>query len=172
MKVVIMSDTHGLEEVIQRIYDRFRDEAQFFVHCGDSELSHDHPFLNGFKVVKGNVDRADSGFPDQLVEDIGGLKWLVVHGHQDGVHRTPLNLNYKAETLGARVICFGHTHMAGVENYDGKVFINPGSLNSPRDRVEKTFAVCEWDDIHSPFNVDFYTDSVEQMEGLSRSFHF
>lgn len=167
-----MSDTHGLEDIIETVYQRHKEETDMFIHCGDSELSQDHPHLKSFKVVAGNVDLFNSGFPYQIVEEVRGLKFLIVHGHQDGVNRSLLNLNYKAENLGAKVICFGHTHIAGAEGYDGKVFINPGSLRSPRDRLERTYAICEWENTEAPFNVSFFTDKGEKMEGLSRSFHF
>ncbi|WEG13956.1 metallophosphoesterase [Pullulanibacillus sp. KACC 23026] len=169
MKALIMSDTHGDEAIIQTVYERHKDEADLFIHCGDSELTPDHPFLAPFKVVKGNVDR-QSGFPNQVVAEAGGLKWLVLHGHEDGVHRSPLNLKYKAESIGAQVVCFGHTHMLAAEYNDGKVYINPGSLSSPRDRNEKTYAMCEWQGPHSPFDIHFFTDQGEELKELSQSF--
>ncbi|HSU79412.1 MAG TPA: metallophosphoesterase, partial [Candidatus Angelobacter sp.] len=152
MKAVIVSDSHGLEAILTTIYERHKEEADLFIHCGDSELHMEHPRLSGYKTVMGNVDVPNSGFPVQRVEEVGGLKWLVTHGHLDGVYHSLMNLNYKAESLGANVICFGHTHSAGTESHDGKVFINPGSLNSPRGRQEKTYAVCEWSGEDSPFS--------------------
>jgi uncharacterized protein len=172
LKAVIVSDTHGLEAILGTVYERHKDEADLFIHCGDSELHLGHLSLAGFKTVKGNVDLPSSGFPDQLVEEAGDLTWLVVHGHLDGVYKSLMNLNYKAESLGANVICFGHTHSAGAEIHDGKIFINPGSLNSPRGRQEKTYAVCEWRGKDSPFSVQFFTDTGEILEGLSRTFQF
>jgi uncharacterized protein len=172
MKAIIVSDTHGLESILGTIYERHKEEADLFIHCGDSELPIDHPSLTGFKTVKGNVDLPSTGFPDQLVVEVDGLTWLVVHGHLDGVYHSMMNLNYKAESLGAKVICFGHTHSAGTEIHDGKIFINPGSLNFPRGRQEKTYAVCEWRGQDSPFSVQFVTDTGEILEGLSRTFKF
>lgn len=172
MKAVIVSDTHGLESILTTIYERHKEEADLFLHCGDSELHTLHPNLSGYKTVKGNVDLPNSGFPDQLVEMASGLTWLVTHGHLDGVYHSLMNLNYKAEMLGANVICFGHTHAAGTESHDGKIFINPGSLNSPRGRKEKTYAVCEWSGQDAPFTVQFLTEGGNILEGLSRTFHF
>lgn len=170
MKAVIISDTHGLEAIIATIYERHKNEADLFLHCGDSELAVDHPFLEHFHVVKGNVDQPTSGFPDQVAVEKGGLKWLVVHGHLDGVHRTPLNLKYKAEEQLAQVVCFGHTHMLAAEQNEGRIYLNPGSLNSPRDRVERTYAVCEWTENDSEFIIRFYTDEGQELEELRQSF--
>ena len=39
--------------------------------------------------------------------------------------------------VGAQVACFGHSHVLGAELIDGVLFINPGSILLPRQRVEK-----------------------------------
>lgn len=170
MKAVIVSDTHGLESILEEVFERHRNEADLFLHCGDSELYDSHPNFSAFKSVKGNVDRPNCGFPEQIIEVFGGIKWLVVHGHQDGVHHSLLNLNYKAESIGAQVVCFGHIHRIVAAEYEGRIFINPGSLSSPRDRIEKTYAVCEWENSMSQFRVCFYTDKGQELEELRREF--
>ncbi len=169
MKAIIVSDTHGLEAILNEVSERHSD-ADLLIHCGDSELTKAHANLSNFKVVKGNVDFPSAGFPDQLVVEAGDIKWLIVHGHQDGVHRGLLNLNYKAEELDAKLICFGHTHMASATLYKDRIFINPGSLNSPRDRVEKTYSVCEWAEQETTFKVSFYTDKGEELQNLTQTF--
>ena len=54
-----------------------------------------------------------------------------------------MTLAYRAEEVGADVVCFGHSHVIGVEKLNATLFINPGSLKSPRGRKEKTFVVLE-----------------------------
>lgn len=169
MKAVIVSDTHGLEEILRLVYERHKGEADLFIHCGDSELTKDHPYLAPYQIVKGNVDFLDSGFPDQLLTEIGGLKWLVVHGHLDGVNQSLLNLSYKAEAIGANVICFGHIHRVVTEEHQGKLFINPGSLRSPRDRLEKTYCVCDWTEGDPGISVTYFTDQGEKIQSLSQT---
>ena len=55
-------------------------------------------------------------------------------------------LAYHAEEVGAQVACFGHSHVLGAELIEGVLFINPGSILLPRQRVEKTFALLEMDE--------------------------
>ena len=54
-------------------------------------------------------------------------------------------LAYHAEEVGAQVAYFGHSHVLGAELIDGVLFINPGSILLPRQRV-KTFALLEMDE--------------------------
>lgn len=53
------------------------------IHCGDSELTPAHEELQGFHVVKGNCDYAN--FQDEIVTDVDGIRFLVVHGHRHNV---------------------------------------------------------------------------------------
>ena len=52
-------------------------------------------------------------------------------------------LLYRAKEVEANVVCFGHSHVLGVEIIDDILFINPGSILLPRSRREKTFALLE-----------------------------
>ncbi len=96
------------------------------IHCGDSELTPAHEELQGFHVVKGNCDYAN--FQDEIVTDVDGIRFLVVHGHRHNVKMTLQTLAYHAEEVGAQVACFGHSHVLGAELIEGVLFINPGSI--------------------------------------------
>ena len=61
MKLLIMSDTHGNEEVIKTVRDYY-PQVDAVVHCGDSELPYDHTYLQGVERVRGNCDRTDDRF--------------------------------------------------------------------------------------------------------------
>ena len=52
-------------------------------------------------------------------------------------------LRYRAEEVGASVVLFGHSHVAGALIEDGIVYINPGSIRMPRGRSEKTYALLD-----------------------------
>lgn len=45
MNVLIISDSHGLEEELQTIAKRHEAEVDLMIHCGDSELETRHPAL-------------------------------------------------------------------------------------------------------------------------------
>lgn len=66
MNVLIISDSHGLEEELQTIAKRHEAEVDLMIHCGDSELETRHPALEPYAVVKGNCDFAYD-FKDELL---------------------------------------------------------------------------------------------------------
>ncbi|WP_053218991.1 metallophosphoesterase family protein [Virgibacillus senegalensis] len=144
-KVLIMSDSHGWTEEVAEIVKRHKDEIDQFIHCGDSELDADAPELENFMKVAGNCD-ADTRLPDESHFTVGDLHFYVAHGHLHQVKSTLMPLSYRAEEVGAQVVCFGHTHMAGAERVDNQLFINPGSIRLPRGRREHTYAILRWED--------------------------
>lgn len=96
MNVLIISDSHGLEEELQTIAKRHEAEVDLMIHCGDSELETKHPALEPYAVVKGNCDFAGD-FKDELLLTAGSRKILVTHGHLHGIKQTLLNVYYRAE---------------------------------------------------------------------------
>ena len=146
MKALIVSDSHSSVKELQQLKEKYEGKVDVMIHCGDSELTPAHEELQGFHVVKGNCDYAN--FQDEIVTDVDGIRFLVVHGHRHNVKMTLQTLAYYAEEVGAQVACFGHSHVLGAEFIDGVLFINPGSILLPRQRVEKTFALLEMNEKH------------------------
>lgn len=159
MQVLVMSDTHGDRQVIEKVRG-FYPNAAALIHCGDSELPFSHPALEGMQKVRGNCD-LESAFPEEAVFDVDGVKFFVTHGHLFNVKSSILSLSYRAEEVGAQIACFGHSHLLGAEMIDGILYINPGSLLKPRGRKEKSFAVIEIET--EQFRVDFLTDDNEKI---------
>ncbi|AND41698.1 MULTISPECIES: metallophosphoesterase [Cytobacillus] len=141
MKVLIVSDSHGLTSELSQIREMHPD-MDLMIHCGDSELQADHDSLRGYAAVRGNCD-FEAAFPEDRVEEAGGLRFFVTHGHRYSVKSTLMNLSYKAREMEADIVCFGHSHGLGAEMSDGILFINPGSIWLPRGRKEKTYVILE-----------------------------
>jgi len=169
MKIVIVSDSHGLENELQMVSRRHQD-VESLIHCGDSELSSGHPALEGYQVVAGNCDVPSAGFRNDLITDFAGHKLFVTHGHLYNVKMTEMNVLYKAEETGAEIVCFGHTHLAGSEQVDGRVLINPGSLRLPRGRREATYAIVAWEKQTRTLNVSFCEINGHIVEDLAASY--
>lgn len=142
MKVLILSDSHGLTDELVEIKKRHYDEVVEIIHCGDSELPSSATELSRFVVVRGNCD-FDQAFPNDKLIDVGSIRFYITHGHLYNVKMSLMNLRYRAEEMGAKVVCFGHSHIAGAEVIDGILFVNPGSILLPRMRKEKTYAILE-----------------------------
>lgn len=137
MELIILSDSHGLTEELAIIKNRHQG-VNAFIHCGDSELDANSPFLQGMYVVRGNCDY-DKNLPLEHIIDLDSERIYVTHGHLNQVKQTLMPLTYKAQEVNATICCFGHSHLLGVEKINQCLFINPGSIRLPRGRNEKTY---------------------------------
>ena len=169
MKILVVSDSHGLSNELQEIKKRHESEVEAFIHCGDSELPYNSPELHRFLYVRGNCDYAKE-FPDERIEDIEGLRFFVTHGHRYNVKMTLMNLYYRAQEAGAKIVCFGHSHIAGAESINGTLFINPGSIYMPRLRKEKTYSILEIEE--QTATVRFYDIHGHELPELTKSHVF
>lgn len=141
-KALIISDSHRFVDELRLIKEKHQHEVNVMIHCGDSELFLDQPEMEGFITVRGNCDY-EAGYPDEAVVEFVGQKILITHGHLFSVKSTLMSLYYRAQELGANIVCFGHSHMLGIERIDDILFINPGSIRLPRGRKERTYCILE-----------------------------
>ncbi|MBN8250610.1 metallophosphoesterase [Priestia flexa] len=162
MKLLIVSDSHGLQDELIVIKERHADVDKM-IHCGDSELLQNSKEMANFLSVRGNCDY-DASYVNDRVEKVGEATCLVTHGHLYNVKMSMMNLHYKAREVGANVACFGHSHVAGAEVMDGVLFINPGSILLPRMRKERTYAILEVEDNEA--TVQFYDISGEHIPSM------
>ena len=166
MRILIVSDSHGLTDELTEIKEHSTGMDKL-IHCGDSELQSDHPSLKGFTVVRGNCD-FDHTFPEDHVEDVGGHKVFITHGHRYAVKSTLLNLSLRAKEVGARIVCFGHSHYLGAEMIEGILYINPGSIRQPRGRKEKTYVIIDVE--KNEINLRVFDIKLGEINELSQKF--
>ncbi|WP_246940970.1 metallophosphoesterase family protein [Bacillus pinisoli] len=167
MKILIISDSHGYEQELAEIKERYANEVQLMIHCGDSELPSDHEALQGFSVVRGNCD-FDVKFPNEVEHNVNGCKLFATHGHLFNVKMNVMSIGYRAEEVGAQIVCFGHSHLAGSEQINGRLFINPGSIRLPRGRKDATY--CILDVYNQGAHVLFYNKNHEMLDDLSTKY--
>ncbi|MCA1031957.1 metallophosphoesterase [Bacillus timonensis] len=163
-KILIVSDSHGLTEELTRIKNRHRDEVEYMIHCGDSELEKSSSEMEDFLAVKGNCDY-DSLYDNELICAFENEKVFATHGHLFQVNMTLMNIKYRAEELGATIVCFGHSHIAGAEYIDNILFVNPGSIFLPKMRKEKTYAIIE--KVNNNLSVRYYDLEGKELPTLS-----
>ena len=166
MRIVVMSDTHGETNSIDQVRHAVSTVDAVF-HCGDSELDKQHESLQDAFVVGGNCDW-DSSFPAEVFTEVNGVKVLMTHGHLWQVKSTMMPLSYRAQEVGADVVLFGHSHLLGAELIDGILFVNPGSLELPRGRKEKSYAIIE--KLPSEWVVTFFSNKHKELEQKKFSF--
>lgn len=89
-----------------------------------------------YKAVRGNKDW-NAEVPDVDCWDIEGLKIMATHGHLEDVNPyDPAEERRKkfekparaARRNGARLVLYGHDHLAEKITVDGILFFNPGEM--------------------------------------------
>ena len=144
IKIVIISDTHGTNEVIDQVIER-ESPFDYLIHCGDAEanlkkysdLSNPYEFF----AVRGNCDFGNS-LPTILNERISCYNVLITHGHRERVKYGDQDLVDFGIQNHADIILYGHTHIDRIVEDGGILLINPGSLTMPHgERHMKTYAV-------------------------------
>ena len=146
MKVLIVSDTHGLEQNLAEALEQTGPIDQL-IHLGDveggaehiRELAGDAPAA----IIAGNNDFF-CDLPNERIFTLGGHRIFMTHGHGYFVHSGTLDLRREARKKGADIVMFGHTHKPYMEEDNELLVLNPGSLSLPRQEGHRpTYIVME-----------------------------
>ncbi len=143
MKLVVFSDAHGAQDIVQFILD-VNTDADYFISLGDHELSQDYLLSNDIIPIKGNAAR-DAGFVFERELEVEGMKLLLTHGHKFAIHRGLNKIGKYAIQKGYDVVLFGHTHIVEVKKIGKLLFLNPGSCASPRNTLPPTYMILDID---------------------------
>ena len=122
-KILILSDTHGNYEILQRVLNKETDADMIF-HLGDN-----YEDLDDFGYLTGNAEifkvpgifhpgYLDKSIPGILKVDLLGWDFLLVHNVDDVLDRK----------LDADIVFYGHTHQWKIQKLNHAFFINPGHL--------------------------------------------
>lgn len=156
MKILLISDTHGVLEKTSKIIEY--EKADIVLHMGD--IGYDEHWLPSVVYVKGNNDR-DSKQPKERELVFEHHKIYMTHGdlYESEVMRKIHDLygtEFEVEVCmrifedvmlevgklkQADIVCFGHTHYPLVREKDGILLINPGSLLFSSDGKTVTYAI-------------------------------
>lgn len=170
MKVLLVSDSHGDQEILQELINTWQNQVDLMIHCGDAELPASLPVMKAFVNVLGNNDVAPD-FSLIRVVDCHDERFLITHGHRYQVNFSLTPLMLKGEEQGADVICYGHTHQLAVTVEKGMLMINPGSISLPRGKyaaIGGTYAIVEVTPKY--FVVDYYNRSSIRLPELHFKF--
>lgn len=138
LRIGVISDTHNLLRPEARTalagVDRILHAGDI---CGPAVLEQ-LAAIAPVRAVRGNNDRGEwaGELPHQIVEDIGGLRVLVVHDKADA----------DPAAAGADVVITGHSHKPNIVREGGVLFLNPGSAGPRRFRLPISLAILEIDD--------------------------
>jgi len=158
MKILVISDTHGIIYDAQNIIKKYEKNVEMCIHLGD--LAKDAIYLQSrfpnlkFEIVRGNNDFTKD-FPTEKIIELGGKKILITHGHMYSVKSTYDLIVNHAKAFRVDACFFGHTHQQEEFYSDGILFLNPGSLAFSRDG-SRSFAIAEV----TPYGVVAYLEKV------------
>lgn len=170
MKYLVVSDSHGDKEILEKLIANYAGKVDAMFHCGDSELAYDDEVFMHFNVVSGNCDY-DPNLKTEQFFTIGTDKILLVHGHLLGVGFGLNSLQLEMQEYGANMAFFGHTHQLGVEKVADRLILNPGSISYPRGKYQAiggTYALVE--SLPTQINVQFYNRDLEPIPELQVTF--
>ena len=114
MKILVFSDSHSSRRFMRQCVDALKPDG--VIHLGDmvqdgEVISEEYPQLSYYQVA-GNCDRGRvvPGFPEIRLEELGGVRIYMTHGHLQGVKLYLDKLILDGQRCRADVILYGHTH--------------------------------------------------------------
>ena len=130
-RIGVISDTHGLlrPEVIARL-----QSCERIIHAGDVGREEVLAALRGIAptlAVRGNVDRG------AWAEVLPTEETVIWEGA--GIHVLH-DLATHPSAAGVRIVISGHSHRESLEERDGVIYLNPGSVGPRRFRLPVTMA--------------------------------
>lgn len=134
MKVLVMSDSHGMRSFMR--YAVTAVKPNVIIHLGDhyddgSIIAEENDSIR-FLQVPGNCDRyrCYPPQPEILSCDIGGVRFYMTHGHLHGVKMSTGRLLRDTAEAKASVVLYGHTHQVDCRQEQGIWILNPGTCGS------------------------------------------
>lgn len=133
MLIAVISDTHRMIKYINSAKELIKD-VDILIHLGDNiddvELLQ-QDFKGELYAVAGNCDYSKK-YPKETIIEVNGRKIFFTHGDLYGVKSSINNIYYRGRELGVDIVLFGHTHQQLIEEEDGLILMNPGSISLPR----------------------------------------
>ncbi len=145
MKILVFSDSHGDEQGIVDVIEENKD-VNAIVFLGDGERDFEAalaacniaPYGGNDSIrtfqVRGNCDRF-SMEPLSVTAELGGVRFFITHGHDQNVKSGVARLAQTARGKQCDAALFGHTHLQCLEEKDGLILLNPGSIRSGKYAV-------------------------------------
>jgi uncharacterized protein len=162
MRILAVSDSHHDIGALTLVLKKFASKVDLIAHMGDGvedlawAARESRIRLPRVEGVRGNGDPDPELWPRRLIGS-SERPILLLHGHLEGVNDDIGRVILAAESSGASLVLFGHTHRAFFEEYRGILALNPGSISRPRGRDRPTFAVIDVpEDKESWFDLRFF----------------
>lgn len=132
-KIVVISDSHGNTDAINKIFEDNDFDYLFFLGDGIADLG---IYVNDERVrlVRGNCDFFSDEKRDCFVV-VEKVVFFLTHGDKYSTKSTLRYLYNSVKDLNPKVVCFGHNHKWYKELIGDIIFLNPGSLGKGKDET-------------------------------------
>jgi putative phosphoesterase len=182
MKYLVLTDIHGSSKYLKQVLNKVEDYDQIIIlgdilyHGPRNDLPKDYnpkaviKMLNDMKeeilCVRGNcdteVDQMVLEFPimaEYCVLFEKGRMIFVTHGHTFNMKNQPM-------LKEGDILLHGHTHIPAKEIFDGKFYLNPGSVSIPKEGSEHSYMMYEdglftWKELDGQIYDRFAIDTIE-----------
>ena len=134
MKILIISDTHGHNDIVDELY-RIHSNMDLYLHAGDSCT--EEYALYPFQTVKGNCD-FDYNMNERFVVKTPYGSLLIKH-----VPNLTLD---ELKRQNIKIYVFGHLHERHFYQEDGVYFVSPGSTCREKDRFKEGYMILDISD--------------------------
>lgn len=159
MKVLVISDIHGSSYYARKIEEIVEKEnpekivllGDLYYHGPRNELSQEYApmevakILNSLKdklmVVRGNCDAevdemiSEFKFEEHILTNINGKNIYFTHGHKYNIENIPYE--------DFDILIYGHIHQGFIQEKEGYLFANPGSISLPKGGTEHSYLILE-----------------------------
>ena len=159
MKILIISDIHGSSyyaEKIKEIDEREKPDqiillGDLYYHGPRNDLTQEYNpmkvagILNDFgiklRTVRGNCDAevdemiSDFKFEPQIQIQVNNKNVFFTHGHVHNKENIP--------DKEIDIMFYGHFHTGFIEEENGIIFANPGSISLPKNNTEHSYIIFD-----------------------------
>ena len=159
MKILIISDIHGSSyyaRKIKEIEEREKPEqiillGDLYYHGPRNELTQEYApmqvagilndYVEKIRTVRGNCDAevdemiSDFKFEQNIEMQVNGKNVFFTHGHVYNKDNLP---NKKID-----IMFYGHYHTGFIEEENGIIFANPGSISLPKNNTEHSYIIFD-----------------------------
>ena len=145
MKIMIASDIHGSAYYCRQLLEQYRKEKPDKLLLLGDILYHGprNDLPREILCVRGNcdteVDQMVLEFPilaDYAILYTGTRMIYATHGHVYHMENPPMMKR-------GDILLHGHTHVPAKQEFDGKYYLNPGSVSIPKEESPHGYLMLE-----------------------------
>ena len=159
MRILIISDIHGSSYYAEKIRENEEKErpeqiillGDLYYHGPRNDLTQEYnpmkvagvlnDFTEKLRAVRGNCDAevdemiSNFKFEQNIQMQVNGKKVFFTHGHYYNMENLPED---KID-----IMFYGHYHTGFIEEENGIIFANPGSISLPKNNTEHSYIIFD-----------------------------